>query len=143
MSVPKSALLAFLALAWFPSYGVAGDAARSRSGGSQVVIEKARSCDDSAAITLSPLTNETAEEVAKAAFEECRPFWTSAAKLYAQEHSFNISAQEATNDPVLMSLYFSDLVKNPEETVEKWKQSEIDKLRLLVMEARLKPTPTQ
>jgi hypothetical protein len=143
MLVPKSALV-FLALAWFPSYAVAGDTAKTS--GSRVAIEKATNCSDNAAMELSPLTNETAEQVAKAAFEKCRPLWENANKIYFKENA-PFSAEDVLKHPELTrdyAEYFageSELAKK--NSIEAWKPIEIDRLRLLVMEARLNRTPTQ
>jgi hypothetical protein len=144
MSVFKSAV-ALLALACFPGYAAAEDAVKGSA--TQVAIEKAKGCDDNVATAFSQLNNETAEEVAKAAFEKCFRLWFVANNVYfatSSKDNLPFAADDVAKHPELTGPYFKAVMEDSKKnSIEAWKAVEIDRLRLIVMDARLKNAPTR
>jgi hypothetical protein len=143
MSVLKSAL-AVLALAWFPNCAVADDSAYRAA---KVAIEKAKSCDDDAATAFSRLTDESAEIVARAAFEKCLTVWQNANRVYFEEREKNdrppATEEQMRKNPYILSFSVKALNEDTEEnSIENWKRPEIERLLVVIMDARLKSKPT-
>jgi hypothetical protein len=142
MPISKSALLAFFALACVPSCATADEAMKSSA--AWPAIEKARDCDDAAAIAFSRLANESAEQVAKAAFDKCYATWDAANQLYfnTMPHYPYLTEKDIHKKIALLSLetqtFSTEAARN---NLEAWKAAEIDRLRVLVMETRLKNVP--
>jgi hypothetical protein len=140
MLVSNRALLALFAFISVPSFAVADEALKSSP--AWPAIEKARNCDDGAATTFSQLKYESAEQVAKAAFDKCHALWDGAHEIYYQTSPTPPSPSEIPKNPwaykVKWDLINADAERN---AVEAWKAAEIDRLRVLVMETRLKNAP--
>jgi hypothetical protein len=139
--VSKSAL-ALLILAWLPNYAAANEAHSAIEKSTQAAIEKAKICDDDAAVAFSRLNNENAEAIATAAFVKCKTLWTDAQNMYNDLQSKwfeqNISQDELRSNPYL----FSDFMKDTgTDRVGAWKPAEIERLIVVVMGARLKNAP--
>jgi hypothetical protein len=138
MLVSKWALT-FLALACVPSSVVAGEALNSSR--AWPAIQKARDCNDAAAVAFSRLVNESAEEVAKAAFDKSYAFWDDANRLYFQTWpgSTRFTDKEMHANPWLLTMQIEAEHADAERNdIAAWKAVEIDRLRVLVMETRLK-----
>jgi hypothetical protein len=129
------------ALICVPSFVTADEALKSSA--AWPAIEKARNCDDGTSIAFSQLKYESAEQVAKAAFDKCHALWDSAHEVYYQTSPKPPSPSEIPKNPwaykVQLDLINADAERN---TVEAWKATEIDRLRVLVMETRLKNAPS-
>jgi hypothetical protein len=143
MSTSKSALLVF-ALTCVPSSVVADEALTSSA--AWPAIEKARDCNDAAAMAFSQLKNESAEEVAKAAFDKCYAKWDDANKLYFNTRPAppRFTQKQINNNPWLLATQLeaehADAERN---SIQAWRAVEIDRLRVLVMETRLKDAPAR
>jgi hypothetical protein len=144
----KSAL-AVLVLAWLPNYAVANEANWPTAAhvafekAIQAAIEKAKNCDDDAAIAFSQLNNENAEAIARTAFEKCKTLWTDADNTYKDLQSKwfarSVTEDDIKHNPYLLSGYTKDI---DTDRVGAWKQAEIERLPVVVMETRLKNAPT-
>lgn len=139
---PTFAGVVALALASLPNCGAAGAAMDDAY---QAAIDKAKSCDDQAALAFSKLDDETAEAVARAAFEKCRPLWVSADKANPdQPWVYHITPEDVAKHPDLASDYLKQKLhpSSPEDRhIDKWNQVEFERLLVFVMEARLKSLP--
>jgi hypothetical protein len=138
------ALVFLVALAWFPGCATAEDA---KPRAAQLAIDNAKSCDDDIATRFSRLNNESAEIVARATFEKCLPVWQNAHKVYFEERAKNdrrpYTDEELKRNPYLLSGAVDALNADTEEnSIENWKRPEIERLLVMVMEARLKSART-
>jgi hypothetical protein len=143
MPVPKSALV-LLTLACLPTSAAADSSVSSRA--AQVAIEKARSCDDNAALTFSQINSESAYTVARAAFEKCLPVWEDANHVYLDEKK-KADVRLYTDEELKRNLYLLStavralLDDREQNSIENWKRREIERLLVVVLEAKLKNKP--
>jgi hypothetical protein len=109
-------------------------------------ISAAKACDGDAALAFAQLAGETADAVASASFDKCRDLWNDAHRKYDDAGSGPVPYSDAQlkQNPYLVSAWMGSLARDAEaNSMDQWKRAEIDRLRVVVMEVRLKNAPKQ
>ncbi len=142
----------------------AAAAGEDRQATTDAATARARSCDDEAARTFAQVAAESAEVVARAAFEKCRASW-----MEATEASFTETARapistnaghrvdtprggyyvpsdaEMRANPYLLSESLkasAALAERKDQFIENQKRAEVERLLVVVLESRLEnPRP--
>ena len=106
----------------------------------KAAIAQARRCDDDAAKTFAQLANESADTVARAAFEKCRDSWMDANKKYfdGREPREFTDAEVKAHPDLPLAVLRATMQDSKENSIESWKRAELDRLLVVVMEARLR-----
>jgi hypothetical protein len=106
----------------------------------KAALAQARRCDDDAARTFAQLANESADTVARAAFEKCRDSWMDANKKYfdGREPREFTDAEVKAHPDLPLAILRATMQDAKENSVEAWKRAEVERLLVVVMEARLK-----
>ena len=104
-------------------------------------IESAKKCDQETAEKYLKAVNEPADTIAAAAFDKCAESWAQASKSAIAYQSINInsmSQKDVAGNPYLLP---ETILKNEaiekQNSVETWRDAEIKRLRILVIEKHL------
>ena len=101
-------------------------------------IEQAKLCDADAATKFAKVVGESAETIALAAFQKCLLQWEVATKKSIEAQKRYSTVEELRANPYLGSVemgYNSGI--EARNGIEAWKASEVNRLRLIVIEQRI------
>ena len=102
------------------------------------LIDDARHCSDSSAETFAKVGNETADTIA-AAFDKCGELWETARSSFLRANVPKYSAEQLAKDPYLNSALIRYMTSD-DSSLEHWREEEIRRLRVRVLELRSKAT---
>jgi hypothetical protein len=123
---------------WFPS-AFAHELDKVPLAATKAAIDDAQRCDVEAALRFAQLSSETADAVALAAFDNCRNAWDAEQRKYSEVvKSMMPTPKEIKENPLTLSTYLQFVAGDTSYDIETWKRSEVDRLRPVIMETRLK-----
>ena len=104
-------------------------------------IESAKKCDQETAEKYLKAASEPADTIAVAAFDKCSESWAQASKSAIAYQSINISSmsqKDVAGNPYLLpeTIRKNEAIEK-QNSVETWREAEIKRLRILIIEKRL------
>jgi hypothetical protein len=123
---------------WFLS-AFAHELGKTALAATKAAIDDAQHCDEEAAQRRAQLPSETADAVALAAFDSCHNLWDAEQSKYSDVvKSMMPTPREIKENPFALSTYIQFVTGDNSHSIEAWKRSEVDRLRPMIMETRLK-----
>jgi hypothetical protein len=104
------------------------------------LIDEARRCSDSSAEKFAKVAGETADTIAAAAFDKCLELWSTATNKLNKTNRPEFTEEDYRQNPQLLNEEPREISEEP--TIEQWREMEIRRLRVFVLELRSKaPSP--
>lgn len=145
MTIFKSAFIALTISSFSVAPSFATDARKvaaikAKTDAANATISQARTCDDNAAQSFSQLAGEAADAVASASFDKCRDLWIRARREFDDAGGIIpfTDAEMKENSFLLSTWLTAQNADADRNSLDAWKHGEIDRLRPIVMDARLK-----
>ena len=104
-------------------------------------IDNAKKCDQETAEKYLKALSESADTIAAAAFDKCAESWAQASKLAIAYQAINVSSmsqKDVAGNPYLLpeTIRKNEAIEK-QNSVETWREAEIKRLRILIIEKRL------